>query len=87
MHRGKIVPEWLAKSTEQIEVLYLPLYRPELNPDEGRNADLKHAVTRRAPGRSRKQLKTATVCHLRRLSKSPARVQRFFHHPSVRYAA
>jgi transposase len=37
-------------------VFYLPPYSPELNPDEGLNADLKQAVTRKAPARSKQQL-------------------------------
>ncbi|MPR13158.1 IS630 family transposase, partial [Microvirga tunisiensis] len=32
-------------------------------------------------------LKRATVRHMRRLSKSPARVRSYFSHKSVRYAA
>ncbi len=51
VHRARAVRNWLAKRTEQIEVFHLPSYSPELNPDEGLNADLKHAVTRRPPAR------------------------------------
>lgn len=87
VHHAKVVREWLAEHLAEIEVFYLPSYSPELNPDECLNADLKQAVTRRAPARSKKQLKAATVSHMQRLSKSPGRVQKFFHHPSVRYAA
>src|SRR5919112_6443416 len=37
-------------------LFYLPGYSPELNPDEGINGDLKQAVTRQAPARSKAQL-------------------------------
>lgn len=71
----------------KIEVFYLPAYSPELNPEEGLNADLKQVVTRQAPARSKQQLKRATVRHMRRLSKSPARVRSYFSPKSVLYAA
>jgi len=87
VHHAKVVREWLDENTERIEVFYLPSYSPELNPDECLNADLKQAVTTKAPLRAKGQLKKATVSHLRKLSKSPKRVAAYFHHKPVRYAA
>ena len=51
------------------------------------NADLKQAVPRKAPARSKQQLKRAVVGHMRKLSKSPHRVRSFFGHRTFRYAA
>ena len=68
-------------------MFYLPGYSPELNPDEGVNADLKHAVTRKQPARSKPELKRAVVRHMRRLSKLPDRVRSYFGHQTFRYAA
>ena len=87
VHRAGPVRTWLAAHHAEIEVFYLPPYSPELNPDEGLNADLKQAVTRRAPTRSHAQLKRATISHMRRLAKSPARIRSYFQHKPVRYAA
>jgi len=87
VHHAKVVREWLAKQVERIEVFYLPSYSPELNPDECLNADLKQAVTAKAPARSKGQLTKATLAHLRKLSKSPQRVKNYFQHQPVRYAA
>jgi transposase len=53
VHRAKSVRAWLAVHPAEIEVFYLPSYSPELNPDECLNADLKQAVTRQAPARSK----------------------------------
>ena len=58
VHRSAKVRAWLAGREAEIEVFHLPGYSPELNPDEGVNADLKQAVTR-APARSKAQLKRA----------------------------
>jgi transposase len=87
VHQAARVRAWLAEHRAKIEVLSLPAYSPELNPDEGLNADLKQVVTRKAPARSKQQLKRATVSHMRRLSKSPARIRSYFRHKPVRYAA
>ena len=87
VHQAQVVRGWLAERMEQIEVFYLPSYSPELNPDEGLNADLKHAVTRRPPARGKPELKRAVISHMRRLARLPDRIRSFFGHPSFRYAA
>jgi transposase len=87
VHRSAKVRAWLAGREAEIEVFYLPGYSPELNPDEGVNGDLKQAVTRKEPARSKPQLKRAVVGHMRRLSKLPDRVRSFFGHKTFRYAA
>jgi len=71
----------------QIEVFYLPAYSPELNPDEGINGDLKQAVPRKPPARSRPDLQRNVISHMRRLSKSPKRIRSLFQNPAFRYAA
>jgi transposase len=87
VHHAKPVTHWLGEHAEAIEVFYLPSYSPELNPDELLNADLKAAVTRRAPSRTKGHLKQVAVSHLRRLQHSPQRVRNYFKHEPVRYAA
>jgi transposase len=86
-HRARLTRDWLAEHRSEIEVHYLPSYSPELNPDEGVNADLKQAVPRKAPARSKQQLKRATISHMRSLSKTPKRIRSIFQHRQFRYAA
>jgi transposase len=91
-HRARLTRDWLAEHRSEIEVHHLPPYSPELNPDEGVNADLKQAVPRRAPARSKQQLKRATVSHMRSLSKSslskrPKRIRAICRNRQFRYAA
>jgi transposase len=86
-HRAHLTRDWLAQHRAEIEVHYLPPYSPELNPDEGVNADLKQAVPRRAPARSKQQLKRAAISHMRSLSKRPKRIRAIFRHQQFRYAA
>jgi transposase len=87
VHRSAKVQAWLTGREADIEVFYLPPYSPELNPDEGLNSDLKQALTGKDPARSKPQLKQRLIGHMRKLSKSPARVRGFFGHTTFRYAA
>lgn len=87
VHHSKPVKRWLAEHIEDIEVFYLPSYSPELNPDEMANADLKQAVTKLAPARTKLQLLKATARHLRSVQRQPARIKKYFEHGPVRYAA
>jgi transposase len=87
VHRARLTRDWLAKHRAEIEVHYLPSYSPDLNPDEGVNADLKQGVPRKAPARSKPQLKRAAISHMRSLAKRPKRIRSIFRHPQFRYAA
>ena len=86
VHRARLVRDWLAEHSPEIEVHYLPSYSPDLNPDEGVNADLKQAVPRKAPARSEPQLKRAAISHMRSLPRRPHRIRSIFRHPQFRYA-
>jgi transposase len=87
VHHAKPVKEWLAEHRRQIEVVYLPGYSPELNPDEYLNCDVKAGVHSGSPARSKKQLKRKALRHMRKLQKMPRRVASYFHHEKIRYAA
>jgi len=51
------------------------------------NADIKQAVTKQAPARTKLQLVKAASRHLRSVQKQPDRVRSYFQHTPVRYAA
>ncbi len=87
VHHSKPVKEWLAKHEDAIAVFYLPSYSPELNPDEMANADIKQAVTKQAPARTKLQLVKVASRHLRSVQKQPERIRRYFQHDPVKYAA
>jgi len=87
VHHSKPVKAWLAEHEHEIEVFYLPSYSPELNPNEMANADLKQAVTKLAPARTKLQLVKATRQHLLSVQRQPQRVKSYFEHAPVRYAA
>ena len=87
VHHSKPVKAWLAEHKREIEVFYLPSYSPELNPNEMANADLKQAVTKLAPARTKLQLVKATARHLSSVQRQPERIKSYFQHEPVRYAA
>ncbi len=87
VHHSKPVKAWLAKHEQEIEVFYLPSYSPELNPNEMANGDLKQAVTKLAPARTKLQLVKAAASHLRSVQRRPERIKDYFKHDPVRYAA
>src|SRR4051812_11806076 len=86
-HRARLVRDWLEAHRSEIEVHYLPSDSPDLNPEEGVNADLKQALPRKAPARSKEQLRRAADRHMRSLSRRPQRIRAIFRHPQFRYAA
>jgi hypothetical protein len=62
-------------------------YSPELNPDELLNADLKQHVTKAAPARNKIALTRTAVGTLRSIQKQPRRIENYFGHKDVAYAA
>ena len=87
VHHARKVKDWLQGKEDQIELFYLPSYSPELNPDEYLNCDLKAGVHSGKPARSKDQLKTKVIRHMRMLQKTSTRVKKYFKHEKIRYAA
>ena len=87
VHHSKPVKEWVAERKDKIELFYLPSYSPELNPEERLNADLKQALGKKVPVRTKAKLRDAANEHMAMLERSPDRVRSFFHDPRVKYAA
>ena len=87
VHRAKPVTAWVRANRHRIELIYLPPYAPEYNPDEFMHNDLKQTMARRCMPTDKDALKSFLRSHMRRLQKMPAKVRAFFQAPEVRYAA
>ena len=87
VHHSKPVKAWVDEHKDKIELFYLPSYSPELNPEERLNADLKQAMGKRVPVRTKAKLRDAANEHMAMLEKSPERVMSYFQDPRVKYAA
>lgn len=86
-HKARVVTAWVAANADKIELVYLPSYAPEHNPDEFVNNDVKQTMARRRAPTDKAQLKKGLTSYMRSLQKRPAKVRAFFQAPTVRYAA
>jgi transposase len=87
VHRARRVTAWVQDHADQIELVYLPPYAPEHNPDEFLNNDLKQTMARRRTPRDKAALKSGLTSYMRSLQRCPAKVRTFFQASTVRYAA
>jgi transposase len=86
VHRSARVKRWAEAHTDQIELVFLPGYSPELNPTELLNQDVKtNALGRRRP-HSQKELIDDTRAYLRSTQRQPRLVARYFDGKHVSYA-
>ncbi len=86
-HRGRRLRQWLQEHTSQCELVLLPGYAPELNPDELLNQDLKSNVFSSGRPRTRDELVAQTRSYLRATQKRPDIVRAYFQEAHVNYAA
>ncbi|MCA1679147.1 MAG: IS630 family transposase [Actinobacteria bacterium] len=87
-HHAKLVKAWVAQRAERIELIFLPAYSPELNPDEYLNQDVKRHMREVYPRPVDKPGLKATVrSFLRRRQRQPQIVRNYFGAPHVQYAA
>jgi len=86
-HKGKRVRQWLKDHASECELVLLPGYAPELNPDELLNQDLKSNVFSMGRPHNQTELMQQARCYLRATQNRPEIVQAYFEEPHVNYAA
>ena len=87
VHHANLVKDWLKDKHNKIELHYLPSYSPELNPDEYLNCDLKAKFRADVPTRKKGEMKIKMQKHMSDIQSQPARVQLYFQHKKIAYAA
>jgi transposase len=87
VHHAVKVRKWVDKHHDSIELVFLPAYAPEHNPDEYLNNDLKQQLKNMPIPDTQEELVQATSSVLRSLQRMPARIRAYFNPPEVRYAA
>jgi transposase len=87
VHESAEVQVWLYEHRDQLEVVGLPRYAPERNPDEYLNNDVKGNLNADGPAATREELKGKLRGFMQHLGKLPEDVKAFFKHPKVAYAA
>lgn len=80
------VKAWLDDRRARIEVIFLPTYSLEFNPDEYLNSDLKHQVRSRPSVKSRDALESRVHSVMRRLKSKTERIRSYFRHQKITYS-
>jgi transposase len=87
VHVSAAVTNWVKRHRQKMKLIFLPTYSPALNPDEMVNQDVKaNAVGRKRPY-NLEEMEQNIAQHLTQRQRHPEIVKRYFHNPSVVYAA
>jgi transposase len=86
-HKTIKVKNWIKENEGKIKLFYLPVYSPELNPDEYLNQDLKANIVGKVRMNAQDDLKKGVVNFLNRRKRNPKQIKKYFHHKKVKYAA
>lgn len=86
-HKSALVKAFAAKNAEKIELVLLPPYAPEINPDEYLNNALKQKLNHRPKAKSQKELGKAVSNIMKTMQGRRTPIQNLFHHDNVKYAA
>jgi transposase len=86
VHGSEEVQRWLYEHSAQLELVLLPGYAPERNPDEYLNNELKGGVNAEGPPQDPKELEGKMRRFMQRLGKLPEHIRALFQHPKVAYA-
>jgi transposase len=87
VHESEPVQVWLYEHRDQLEMVGLPRYAPERNPDEYLNNDVKGSLNTDGPAETKEELKSKLGRFMHHLGKLPDHVAAYFEHPKVAYAA
>lgn len=87
VHESEEVAVWLYEHQDRLEIIGLPKYAPERNPDEYLNNDLKGQLNADGPAANREELTGKMRRFMQHLGKLPDHIQAYFKHPKVAYAA
>jgi transposase len=86
-HASEEVQMWLYNHRDQLELVALPGYAPERNPDEYLNNDLKGNLNADGPAETPQELAGKMRGFMQRLGKLREHIRAYFEHPKVAYAA
>ncbi len=86
VHHAKQVSEWLQDKSDRIELVFLPPYALESNPDEYRNRDFKTALRNEPVSQNAEELLEKAQAFMNRIAALPHHVAAYFKHPAAIYA-
>ena len=83
VHHSWPVKIWLEKNVHRIELVFLPAYSPELNPDEYLNNHLIQTMTKENAPRDKDKLDASVSVKMFLLEAKKHLIKSFFNHLSV----
>lgn len=86
-HRAQKTKNFVASVPDQLELIYLPSYAPDHNPDELVWKHLKADTVGRKATTDRDDFRKKVRASMRSLQKNPAKIRSFFQKPTTKYAA
>ena len=87
IHRSKLSDDFLHEHAAFIKVFHLPVYCPDLNPDEYLNRYLKSTLNNKLQGRAKGKIEEHAKAYMNDVSRNPGHIARLFHAESVLYAS
>ncbi len=85
VHLSEETTAWLKEHLPKVELVLLPTYSPELNPDEQVWAHLKAILHRFTPLKISEHVGEAVTVEMHRLKKDRKRIKQLFFHPDLEY--
>jgi transposase len=85
IHKAKSVKTFVEQQQGRLQLVFLPPYAPQLNPDEQVWGYIKPRVAKQMP-ENKIELKKLVQSAMHRLQKLPDVVKSFFRHPECQYA-
>jgi len=86
-HKSAAVKAYAAEHVDKLELVYLPTYAPELNPDEYLNNALKQKLNHRPKAKSPSELTSAAASIMKSMQSRRIPIKNIFKHDKVKYAA
>ncbi len=86
-HKSAVVKDFAANQAEKLELVFLPTYTPELNPDEYLNNALKQKLNHRPKAKSEQELRKSVRFEMKSMQAKKETIQNLFKHDMVKYAA
>lgn len=86
-YKSALVKAWAAKHSDKIELVFLPTYTPELNPDEYMNNALKQKLNHRQKAKTPKELTKSVSSTMKTMQADKNSIKNLFCHEKFRYAA
>jgi transposase len=87
VHRSILAKEFVEANAQQLRLIRMPGYCPELNPDELLNQDVKTNALGKSRPSNREEMMTGVRSHLYRRQRQPQIIRNLFQEKHVRYAA